>query len=226
MVKSVKKVDTLLNAYFIVNGPVTIRPDLVVDVQGDVMLRRNQYQYIEKFPVQFGHVSGNFWCRDNQLMSLQGAPDHVGGNFDCEGNQLKSLQGAPHHVGLNFRCHSNKLTSLHGAPDHVGGDFRCTNNRLTDLQGAPAQVGRDFLCERNKLVSLTGAPAHVGDVFVCTYSTQLPLLRLTMYTHVDVMNAPTPIVEILNKYVDQGKPGAIKCAAELIKAGYKEHARW
>jgi hypothetical protein len=42
----------------------------------------------------------------------------------------------------------------------------------------------------------------------------------------NVMNAPTPIVEILNKYVGQGKSGAIKCAAELIKAGFKDNARW
>jgi len=224
MVKSVKKVDTLLNAYFIVNGPVTIRPDLVVDVHGDVMLRRNQY--IEKFPVQFGSVSGNFWCENNQLMSLQGAPDHVGGNFSCEGNKLTSLQGAPHRVGLNFKCNSNKLTSLQGAPDHVVGDFRCSNNRLMDLQGSPTHVGRDFLCDRNKLVSLVGAPAHVGDVFVCTYGTQLPLLRLTMYTHMNVIDAPDPVFYIIYKYLGQGKPGAIKCAAELIKAGYKDNARW
>ena len=224
MVKSVKKVDTLLNAYFIVNGPVTIRPDLVVDVHGDVMLRRNQY--ISKFPVQFGWVSGYFWCNNNVLTSLQGAPGHVGGNFDCQHNKLTSLQGAPHHVGLNFSCNSNKLTSLHGAPYHVVGDFRCSSNRLADLQGAPTHVGRDFLCDRNKLVSLTGAPDHVGDVFVCTYSTQLPLLRLTMYTHMNVMNAPTPIIEILDKYVGKGKPGALKAAAELIKAGYKDNARW
>jgi hypothetical protein len=224
MVKSVKKVDTLLNSCFIVNGPVTIRPDLVVDVHGDVMLRGGQA--IEKFPVQFGLVSGNFWCEHNQLTSLQGAPDHVGGNFSCEDNKLTSLQGAPGHVGLNFECNSNKLTSLQGAPAHVVRDFRCSNNRLTDLQGAPAHVGRDFLCDRNKLVSLTGAPAHVGDVFVCTYGTQLPLLRLTMYTHMNVMNAPTPIIEILDKYVGKGKPGALKAAAELIKAGYQDNARW
>jgi len=203
MVKSVKRVNTLLNSCFIVNGPVTIRPDLVVDVRGDVMLRRGQS--LEKFPVQFGHVSGSFWCNNNVLTSLQGAPGHVGGNFDCQ---------------------HNKLTSLQGAPDHVVGDFECTNNRLTDLQGAPTHVGRDFLCDRNKLVSLTGAPDHVGDVFVCTYNTQLPLLRLTMYTHMYVMNAPTPIIEILDKYVGKGKPGALKAAAELIKAGYKDNARW
>jgi hypothetical protein len=35
-----------------------------------------------------------------------------------------------------------------------------------------------------------------------------------------------PVNSIMNKYLGQGKPGAIKCAAELIKAGFKDNARW
>jgi len=34
------------------------------------------------------------------------------------------------------------------------------------------------------------------------------------------------VAVILNKHVGGGKAGALKCALELIKAGYKENARW
>jgi hypothetical protein len=37
---------------------------------------------------------------------------------------------------------------------------------------------------------------------------------------------PQVVNEIMTKYEGQGKPGAIKAAAELIRAGYKENARW
>ncbi len=48
---------------------------------------------LERLPVQFGTVSGNFYCYNNRLTSLEGAPSSVGGNFYCGGNRLTSLVG-------------------------------------------------------------------------------------------------------------------------------------
>jgi hypothetical protein len=39
-------------------------------------------------------------------------------------------------------------------------------------------------------------------------------------------DAPQPVSDIIHKYLGQGKAGALKAAAELIKAGYKDNARW
>jgi hypothetical protein len=176
------QVETLLKQYFDVLGQVTVRPNGVVDVQGDVKLKRNTW--IKQLPVQFGHVSGDFHCSDNELTSLQGAPDHVDGNFMCYDNHLPNLVGAPRHVGGRFACSHNKLTSLEGAPDHV------------------------------------------GDLFLCLYDAHLPLLRLTMYDSVNILWAPEQVEKIIDKYAGEGKPGAIKAAAELIRAGYKDNAKW
>jgi hypothetical protein len=68
----------------------------------------------------------------------------VGVNFYCNNNQLTSLQGAPASVGGDFNCSANPLTSLQYAPASVGGYFYCANNHLTSLQGAPASVGGYF----------------------------------------------------------------------------------
>ena len=61
----------------------------------------------------------------------------VKGYFNCSDNQLTSLEGAPQEVGGDFGCRENKLTSLEGAPQTVGGDFYCSDNQLTSLVGLP-----------------------------------------------------------------------------------------
>ncbi len=48
---------------------------------------------LERLPVQFGTVSGSFYCSENRLTSLEGAPGSIGGNFSCSYNRLTSLVG-------------------------------------------------------------------------------------------------------------------------------------
>ena len=55
------------------------------DVDGDVDLSE---QGLKRLPVQFGKVSGNFWCYENQLTTLEGVPREVGGDFDCSYNPI------------------------------------------------------------------------------------------------------------------------------------------
>ena len=117
--------------------------------------------------VRFGVVERSFWCENNLLTSLVGAPEKVKGSFWCENNRLTSLEGAPREVGRDFRCYNNLLTSLVGAPQKVEGDFYCRNNQLTTLEGAPREVGESFYCYDNRLTSLEGAPREVRGGFSC-----------------------------------------------------------
>jgi len=138
----------------------------LIDVDGDFDCAQ---QNLADFKgVAFGHVSGYFYCDNNQLTSLEGAPQKVGDVFDCRSNRLTSLEGAPQTVNGYFYCHNNQLTSLEGAaPLTVGGGFYCTNNQLTSLEGAPQTVNWDFYCDNNQITSLVGAPLAVGKSFVC-----------------------------------------------------------
>jgi len=129
-----------------IKGTYTINDDGSIDVDGNVDLSRKN---LTKIPFNFSKVSGSFYCTNNQLTSLDGAPNTVGGNFSCYFNQLTSLEGAPNNVGGIFSCNNNQLTSLEGAPNNVGGDFYCTYNQLTTLDGAPNTVGGGFDCYRN-----------------------------------------------------------------------------
>ena len=122
----------------------SINSDLSVDVTGDV-----KYILKKPFPIQFGKVTGNFYCSNNDLVTLKGAPKEVGGGFYCSYNKLINLEGAPKVVGGSFHCFNNNLITLKGAPKEVNSDFYCHNNKLTSLKGAPKEVDGHFDCSNN-----------------------------------------------------------------------------
>jgi hypothetical protein len=159
------EIDVICKKYDIKNW--TINPDGTVDVVDDVNLFDKG---LKKLPLKFGKVGGYFSCRNNQLITLEGAPKVVGGGFDCGHNQLTTLEGAPKVVGGDFGCGSNKLTTLVGAPKEVGGWFICGHNQLATLEGAPREVGGSFYCHYNQLTTLEGSPKVVGDRFGCDYN--------------------------------------------------------
>jgi hypothetical protein len=155
------------------------------------------------------------------------------GIIDVDGNVnlIKKISKFPVQFGNvsgNFNCYRNNLTTLEGAPTSVGGGFNCYDNQLTTLEGAPRSIGGDFICNDNQLTTLEGAPISVGDNFNCSYNNSLPLLRLLLIKDVKQLffYPNNDIVEnILNKYLGKGKAGALQCAAELAKAGFKGNAR-
>jgi hypothetical protein len=132
-------------------------------VEGYFDCRDNQLTSLEGAPQEVE----DFYCADNQLTSLEGSPQKVGGDFFCNDNQLTSLKGAPQKIGEEFDCRNNQLTSLDGAPQEVGEGFICSDNSLTSLKGSPQRVDGDFLCHNNSLTSLEGAPQRVGGYLFC-----------------------------------------------------------
>jgi hypothetical protein len=112
----------------------------LVDITGNFIIPSN-YAIKDFSGIRFGKVTGNFYCSNNRLTSLVGAPQEVEGSFDCSKNRLTSLVGAPQKVGRYFYCSTNRLTSLEGAPQVVGCTFNCSYNKLTNLQGIPKVVG-------------------------------------------------------------------------------------
>ena len=117
-----------------------------------------------------GRSSYNF--NEEGLKSLQKTnleiPKYVDGNFYCAENELTDLKGAPESVGLLFDCSRNLLTTLEGGPKTADG-FICTWNKLTDLKGAPEIVGGWFDCSHNEnLTSFEGAPKQLAG-FACDY---------------------------------------------------------
>ena len=136
----------------------------LVDVDGSVYLSLSN---LNRLPLKFGKVTGNFDCGDCHLTILEGAPQEVVRNFRAYKNNLTTLAGGPKLVRGDFKCFSNQLISLEGAPQGVGGTFDCSHNRLVTLNGAPQTVGRDFDCSYNRqLTSLDGGPSNVGGTII------------------------------------------------------------
>jgi hypothetical protein len=219
----VEQIKQILVKHFKITGKVSVDPNTgLVGVAGSVEL----VSKLDQLPVRFGQVSGNFWCHNNSLESLTGAPTQVGGDFYCNNNSLESLSGAPTQVGGNFNCSYNSLESLSGAPTRVGGNFNCSYNSLESLSGAPTQLGGNFNCSYNSLESLSGAPTQVGGEFWVDYTTSLPLLRLLQYNQTDIRNAPSHVTQIINKYAGTGKSHILLCSNELKKDGFGGNAAW
>lgn len=137
-----KKIQEICNIYKIEN--YTINPDGSIDVRGSVNI---SYKNLYRFPLKFGKVTGDFYCYNNRLKTLEGAPITVDGDFSCSNNQLKTLEGAPITVGGYFACTDNRLVSLEGGPQEVGGAFYCYNNRLVSLKGHPTKIEGYFHCD-------------------------------------------------------------------------------
>ena len=80
----------------------------LVNCDGDFVCRN--HKLTDFLGIRFGEIKGSFYCDNNQLASLEGAPLTVGGNFCCDNNQLHSLEGAPLTVGGVFSCDNNPVS--------------------------------------------------------------------------------------------------------------------
>lgn len=83
-----------------------INENLTVDVNASVYLSDKNLTFI---PIQFGIVSGDFFC---------------------DGNNLTSLLGLPHLIKKDLYCNHNKLTSLEGLSKEIHGAINCSNNPI------------------------------------------------------------------------------------------------
>ena len=106
---STKQIHDICKKYGIEN--YTINPDGSIDVSGNVYL---DFLNLEKLPLKFNYVSGDFSIYNNCITSLEGCPKEVGGSFDCAKNQITSLKYSPIKVGTYINLYMNPLESLEG----------------------------------------------------------------------------------------------------------------
>ena len=133
MITDHEKIELWLDRYYI--RKYTIRPDGVVDVNGDVSMRDVTESIL---PIQFGKVTGNFDCHMVPITSLKGFPHTVLGDVYAAYTKISSLEYAPQFVGGGFYCHNTNIKSLHGVDKmikHIGNDFLCDNDGLTHVLG-------------------------------------------------------------------------------------------
>lgn len=233
LIRKSLEIDHLMYSYFENDNEERMgASDYVIDIDGAVHVNSSILMFKSTpdrmLPVQFAVVDGSCILADRQLKSLRGAPHTVNGDFDCSYNALTTLQYAPTTIGANasFRCENNKLTSLAHAPANAA-ELVCNNNLLTNLSDAPPCYM--LWATENPFTSFKHTPDHISEL-VISYNENLPLLGLLSVKKIEFEHDPDndkqskQVEEILNKYTGQGKAGQLKCAAELVRAGFKQHA--
>lgn len=163
MKKSVFEMEKWLKEFSISN--YSISEDFYITVYGNVNLNG---KFNEKsLPVKFKLVDGYFDISNNNLTSLEGAPETVTKDFNCSNNNLTSLLDAPYKVG-DFDCSNNKLVNLSHCPKEVSGSFDCSSNQIISIKGSPRSIKGFFKCSNNKIESLKGGPKYVETYFDCS----------------------------------------------------------
>ena len=115
MSKTVKIIEAIkfINKYNIQN--VTLTDEGQINVDGDVNLS-NKNLTDPDMTAKFGKVTGNFECQNNELTSLDFAPDCVGGDFNCSYNNINDFDNITiKHVGGKFYAYGadpDKLSKL------------------------------------------------------------------------------------------------------------------
>jgi hypothetical protein len=154
----------------------------------------------------------------------------------------QNLEHIPVQFGVTYDFHiwgGGDLESLEGCPQLVKGRFSCKDGLFQDLTGGPREVKQDYTSVNIYFHSLEGSPDTIGGVWHLSYNDKIPLLRtLVAQGGVDIMGrhySPTRtyselvlLQDILNdsRWMGQGKRKAMMCAAALIKAGFRDNARW
>ena len=249
LINKQKIMDTLLDN-FKCYGEITIGNDERVYVAGDCSL----VKLVNKFPVKFNIIEGNFSCSNNNLTSLEDGPISIGGKFDCNNNYLESLDNSPKYIGRDFRCDHNKLISLRGAPKTIRGSFFCNDNKLSSLNGCPKYIGGSFDCGYNNLTSLEDGPITVGDYYNCSFNRiksiigapqkingsfiisvfpETPLLKLLniegvnnfIFSKLLTNNDIVELENLFDEYYGKGIRGQLKCGIEMMRLGHGSNAR-
>ena len=110
----------------------TINSDGSINVNESVYL----FSYnLDKLPLNFNIINGNFDCSFNMLTSLDGFPKTINGNFDCSNNKITSLYGFPNIIGKYIDCSNNKITSLKYLNNEICTIIDLLNNPLESIDG-------------------------------------------------------------------------------------------
>lgn len=196
-----------------------------IDSQGVVSVKGNVEAIGEmpnrKLPIKFGKVTGNFILQAVGCLDLEGCPTEVGGDFSCSMNVIYGDTRGGSSSDLTQLDNLTQLDSLKGGPRRVGGSWNIGMNAIPSLQHMPAEIGYNT---SNCAVDLSWEK-HYSVLPLVTNK-----VNISNYSDLGVEGAPDDLRKILFKYMNKPtaaarQSAALACAAELIRAGYREAAR-
>ena len=161
---------------------------------------------------------------NNEIIDI----DNTNGIVDFRRKELTNLQWKFGKISWSFTCAGNDFRSLENSPTYVGGDFRCESTFITSLEHCPEYVGEEFWCFKTPIKSLVGIHKHLKhcQLFSCEFC---PIeeggLGLLLINGLEKIETDHPAIQIISKYVGQGKKGMMLAHVELIENGYEQFAK-
>lgn len=212
--KSIEEIrEIFLDNFQVVHGDYTIDSNGVIDVDGrcDAIFA----EHMDRLPVTFGEIIGDFNCVSNGLKSFKGFPRIVEGNLNCSSNLFTSLEDSPQRVnGIYFMCHT------------------CPS--LESLKGLSIKHTA-LIVDDCPIKSLDGLNTPLRELHI-TWTPELPLLRALYYVTDSLAlrgskedKTYRKVSRIINDFIkspENIKKKLIECQYALIKAGFRGNARW
>jgi hypothetical protein len=177
---------------------------------------------LERIPVKFGNVGGNFSWVAGSLSSLENGPTQVGGNYIVTGGTFASLAGGPTSVGGDYSVMANTaLTSIDGVASNIGGMLlfdRCS--KLTSLEGIHEKV------QSVETLTVTDCPIQSNILGVMMIE-GLQSFDLDPGSTIrgDIANKMRKAASIVRKHIESEARDPFACMDELIEAGLDEYAQ-
>lgn len=142
-----------------------INLDYTVDVNENVQINDTK---MEKCPVKFREIKGNFIWANSNLNSVNGLPSIIRGTLVLSNNNLRNLikvEGSFDIIDGGIILQNNKLlTSLYGLPDECL-FLDASNCDLQNLIGSPSIVEQSFNVSFNRILSLEHGPKMVKGTY-------------------------------------------------------------
>lgn len=203
-------------------GSFVIRDDGLIDVNGNVKICNTNLQ---RLPLKFGKVYGDFLCNSNKLKTLKGCPEFVGGDFNCSNNNLKSLKDGPAEVIGDYSCQENDLINLEGCPNEIKGNFNAFLNQLITLNGGPEKILKSCYLHHNNLTSLKG-PKYIGGSFYVSSNALIDLkgcpefigdiLSFDNDVRIDLGNENCMVNSVVIQVQDKDVAIAARCLPKIV----------
>lgn len=150
---------------------------------------------------------------------------HIEGRVKIDSAGRVSVLARPSQHSVHVKV--MRQTRLPVEFDRIEGDFDASKTGITTMWGFPITVtGHLYVYTNPDLHQFSDyEPVSIGHWWA-VYRRDLKILKMLAAKEITLFTAPLEVEEIMNRYAGQGKSGALKCAAELIKAGFRDNARW
>ncbi len=161
-------------------------------------------------------VNGDLDLSNHDIESLKDLPcviDVVKGSFFVGDNNITSFEGCPKTCG-NIIIRNNKIKSFEHCPSLVNGLFDIRNNKLTSLCGIHKYLTKCKLLDisNNDKINEGG----IGLILI---------ENLKEITYYGLSISGNYAIDIISKYLGQGKAGLLTCQEELEEAGLERFAK-